>query len=254
MSSEITDRVTARLRELGQPQVQKEGQEYQFGYSSALFIPNWSPSARIAVSSLGILSLIQATRSHGALRKGFSLFGIASLIRAITNLHVTDLIGWIANPSVRIRRAIGVKAPVEDVYDFLSHFENYPRFMSYVENVEVNDQGGLRWTMKGPAGLLFHWDTILGKMNRNQAISWKSSMNTFIRNSGDIQLVELPGEGTEIRIELVYAPPVGALGYAVVHFLGYDPKDKIDEDLEVLRAIIEREFSSNLELVDFRRA
>jgi uncharacterized membrane protein len=79
---------------------------------------------------------------------------------------------------------------------------------------------------KRPAAILFQWNTSLGRMIRNQAISGKSSVNSIIQNSGDIQLKDLPGEGTEIQLELTYAPPVGALGYAVVHYLGFDPKER----------------------------
>ncbi|MEO5970132.1 MAG: SRPBCC family protein, partial [Bdellovibrionia bacterium] len=142
----------------------------------------------------------------------------------------------------------------DDVYDFLSHFENYPRFMSYVQKVEVNDQGGLSWTVQGPARINFHWNTSLGRMIRNKVISWQSSDNSLIRNSGDFQLKDLAGEGTELQIELSYAPPVGALGYAVVHYLGFDPKERIDEDLQVLKSLIEKSFSPDVELADFHRA
>ena len=222
-------------------------------HSAELFTPKWSNTARISVFSLGLSSLILAIQAKGNLKKGLGLFGVSSILRAITNLHVTDIIGWVANPTVRLKRRIRVRAPIDDVYDFLSRFTNYPRFMSYIHKVEINDTGGLRWTARGPAGLFFHWNTTLKNMTRNQAISWKSSINSLVRNSGYIELIDLPGEGTEICIDLSYAPPVGALGYAAVHFLGFDPKDKIDEDLYVLKSLIEENFSSNLELIEFHR-
>lgn len=251
---DLTDRVRLRLKNPNYTISHDEQHENQFGYTSDLFVPKWSKPARMAVFALGLLGLVSSRWAKGSIQKGLGLFGIASLVRAMTNLHVTDLIGWLANPSARLKRTIRVKALIEDVYDFLSHFENYPRFMSYIKKVEVNETGGLRWTVQGPAGMTFHWNTSLGKMIRNQAISWKSSVNSLIRNSGDIQLVDVPGEGTEIHIELTYAPPVGALGYAVVHYLGFDPKERIDEDLQVLKAVIEERFSSNLDLADIRRA
>lgn len=251
---DLTDRVRTRLKDPNYTLSQTNSHVDQFGYTSELFSPKWSSLARMAVGTLGITSLLLSIRSRGALRKSLGFFGLASLIRAVSNLHVTGLIGWIANPSVKLKRTIRVKAPIDDVYDFLSHFSNYPLFMSYIKNVEVNDLGGLRWTLVGPAGVPFHWNTTLGKLIKNQAISWKSSINSVIRNSGDIQLVELPNEGTEVKVELTYAPPAGALGYAAVHFLEFDPKEKIDEDLQVLKALIEKQYSTHPELIDFRRA
>ena len=49
----------------------------------------------------------------------------------------------------------------------------------------------------------------------------------------------VPEDGTRLDIELSYAPPMGALGYAVAHFLGFDPRSKIDEDLLVMKSLIE---------------
>ena len=254
VSTNLTDRVRARLGDPHYSVSHDEQHEDRFGYESELFLPRWSGLARMSVFIVGVFGLALSTQTRGLFRKSLGLFGLASLIRSITNLHVTDLIGWIANPSIRLKRAIRVNAPIDDVYDFLSQFMNYPRFMSYVQNVEVNDHGGLRWTMQGPAGLTFHWNTSLGKMILNQAISWKSSLNSLIRNSGDIRLTELTDESTEVHITLTFAPPVGALGYAVVHILGFDPKEKIDEDLQVLKAILEKHSLSNQEIKEFHRA
>jgi len=256
MKQDLSGRVRARTGGLDYSLSHGEACDDRFGYESELFQPQWSISSRMVVFTLGICGLILSTRVQGGARKGLRLFGVASLIRAVTNLHVTDLIGWIANPVVHLKRNIRIQAPVEDVYDFLSHFSNYPSFMSYVQEVEVNDQGELRWTLQGPAGGLIHWNTSLGKMIKNQAISWKSSVNSLIRNSGDILLIDRPGEGTDVHIELTYAPPMGALGYAVVHFFGFDPKEKIDEDLKTLKDFIEsgkRASRLNREQLDFRQ-
>ena len=253
-SSDLTERVRLRLNDPNYCLSHDEQQENQFVYVPEMFVTKWSLPARSAVFTFGLFGLILSTRTKGIFRTGLGILGIGSLIRAITNLHATDLIGWVANPCIRLRRTIRVRAPIDDVYDFLSHFNNYSKFMSYVNKVEVNEQGGLRWTLRGPAGILFHVDSTLGRMMHNQAISWKSSVNSLLRNSGDIQLRDLAEEGTEIRIELMYAPPVGALGYAVVHFLGFDPKEKIDEDMQVLKAHLEKDVPSNQELIDFHRA
>jgi uncharacterized membrane protein len=199
-------------------------------------VPQWHAPTRIAVFTMGLISLVLSARARGVTRKALGLFGLSSLVRAATNRRVTDVIGWIANPAIRLRRTVGIEASVDDVYDFLSKFSNYPRFMSYVEKVEVGEGGALRWVVRGPGRVNFHLTTVVKKMTRNQSISWKSLSNSLIRNSGDLQLVELPGKRTQVRVELMYSPPVGALGF--------DPKEKIDQDLQVLKELIEKE--SNL--------
>lgn len=182
-----------------------------------------------------MLSLGYSFRARGTFRKVLVFFGSSSVVRGLTNLHLTDLIGWIANPTVQLKRTLNVPVPIEDAFEYLSNFSNYSRFMSFVTRVEVNQKGGLRWTLRAPAGVPIQWDTSLAKLVRNQTIAWKSSLSSLVRNSGEIHLKELATGATQIDIQLNYAPPVGALGYAVAHFLGFDPKDKIDADLATLR-------------------
>ncbi|MEO7162616.1 MAG: hypothetical protein ABI041_06845, partial [Bdellovibrionia bacterium] len=111
--SDLSDRVRARLRNPNYLVNYDQIHENQFGYTPDLFLPKWSIPVRIAVSTLGIVSLVFSTRTKGSVRKGLELFGLSSLIRGITNLHVTDLIGWVANPSVRLRRNIRIQAAID---------------------------------------------------------------------------------------------------------------------------------------------
>jgi uncharacterized membrane protein len=252
--SELTERIHTRVKEASLLSKYNAQSENQYNYQPDLFIPKWSNSARIAVSVIGISSLGLAFRAKGISKKLLATFGIATVVRAVSNLHVTDLVGALANPVIRLRRSIEIGVPMDRVYNFLIHFSNYPRFMSYVQKVEVNDTGGLRWNIRGPGGVSFHWDTSVGKLVSNQTISWKSSLNSPIRNSGIIQFLEAPGGRTQLNVELNYAPPVGALGYAVAHFIGFDPKDKIDEDLNVLKNILEEKFLSERELYSYHKA
>ena len=108
--SDLTDRVRLRLRNPSYTISHDEQYENQFGYTSELFVPKWSRPARTAVFALGLLGLISSRWAKGSIQKGLGLFGVASLIRAITNHHVTNLIGWLANPSVRLKRTIRVRA------------------------------------------------------------------------------------------------------------------------------------------------
>ncbi len=206
-----------------------------------LFNSKWSPTTRAIVFLLGVIGLTASRRTQGKTKDSLIIIGIISLVRSLTNLKVTDVIGLVTNPSMRLRRSVRINAVVEDCYEFLSHFENYSRFMSYIEKVDVNEQGGLKWTAKGPGGILFKWNSTLKKLIKNQTIEWKSSSRSPIRNSGHIELIDLGNFETLIKIELLYAPPLGAVGYATVHLLGFDPKEKIDQDLQTLKTLIENQ-------------
>src|SRR4051812_26773749 len=110
--------------------------------------------------------------------------------------------------------------------------------MSYIRDVRVNDKGGLEWTAIGPGGWPVKWNATLGALDQDRLITWKSSPTSLITNEGKVSLSETAGS-TQVTIELTYAPPAGALGYAVVRLLGIDPRQKIDQDLVVMQRLIE---------------
>jgi uncharacterized membrane protein len=53
-----------------------------------------------------------------------------------------------------------------------------------------------------------------------------------------VRFVPVPG-GTRIDIHLSYRPPLGVLGHAIAHALGWDPKARIDDDMVRVKALLE---------------
>lgn len=166
------------------------------------------------------------------LRIAVACIGAASLI--------IYFLGWVVSPALVLERKLYVRASPDEVFDFLRDFSNFPRFMSYVHDVRINDRGGLHWEVAGPGGIRLGWDADVDHLIQNQVIGWRSGKGSIIRNRGLIRLTEQRDGGTVISIELSYAPPAGAVGYAAIRILGFDPKTRIDGDLAVLRTLIEQ--------------
>src|SRR5882672_11092124 len=105
--------------------VPRRGQRFE------LLQENWSPSARLAVGTLGMLFLLKRNPLH-------RLGGAALLARAITNLDFATLLGF-AGPEggIEVQKTIHVNAPVEKVFAFWANYENFPHFMSKVRDVHV---------------------------------------------------------------------------------------------------------------------
>jgi hypothetical protein len=59
---------------------------------------------------------------------------------------------------VPVRRSITINRSIEDVYRFWRNFENLPRFMRYLQSVEVLDHKRSRWRAAAPAGMKVQWD------------------------------------------------------------------------------------------------
>ena len=211
----------------------------QFGYRPEFLQRSWSPLVRAVLGGVGAWLGYQAFKRKGSLRLVILGPSVALLARAITNLELAKVLGAAINPVIRMHRTIRIFSPVEDVFEFLGDFSNYSRFMSYVSDVKINDRGGLKWKIVGPAGTTLEWDAVMTAMLPGQKVAWKSVPNAVIATEGSLYLRPTSSDWTTLEVDLMYAPPAGALGYAVGHFLGFDPAQKIDQDLRVLKSLIE---------------
>ncbi len=168
-------------------------------------------------------------------------FGLGAVVRAITNIDTARLFELVLHPRVSLDREIEIHAPVENVYDFWSHFENYSRFMSYVQSVKINEIQGFTWTIMGPAGIPLHWEARIREMIPCQLISWESCPGALVMNSGKITFKSISkGFKTRVTVHLTYAPPGGALGSEAIRTLGFDPRSRIDSDLLMMKTLIEK--------------
>ncbi|MBC7690530.1 MAG: SRPBCC family protein [Methylotenera sp.] len=211
-----------------------------FGYESEFLQPRWTPLPRVALGALGLFSCLSSAKLQPEWKTLARWFGVASLLRAVSNRNVTELVGLIANPVIRLNRTIILNSSIDGAFSFLRDFSNYPKFMSHISEVRLNDRGGLRWTAKGVGHASVHWDTFVVGLLENQLISWKSATGAVVQSTGSFQLSQISDGRTRIQVQLSYAPPGGALGYATVHFLGFDPRLRMDEDLQILKKLIEQ--------------
>jgi uncharacterized membrane protein len=140
--------------------------------------------------------------------------------------------------TVDIQKTFFVDAPVEQVYDFWTDYENFPRFMSSVR--EVQDLGGGRshWVVSGPGGVSIEWDSVLTEEIPGETIAWRSRPGSMVENAGAVRFSP-QGEGTRVDLRLCYNPPAGGAGQAVAELLGADPRAKLNEDLGRLKALLE---------------
>ena len=140
--------------------------------------------------------------------------------------------------TVDIQKTLFVGAPVERVYDFWTDYENFPRFMTNVR--EVQDLGGGRshWVVSGPGGVPIEWDSVLTEQVPRETIAWRSRPGSMLENAGAVRFTP-EGEGTRVDLRLCYNPPAGGAGQAVAELLGADPRAKLNEDLGRLKTLLE---------------
>ena len=201
---------------------------------------NWSPTARLLVGiASGLLAVYGRARS-GLIGTVLTLVGLGTLARVIANVQLKRLIGADGVPGVvEIQKAINVNTPVEQVYEFWTHFENFPRFMAHVKEIRDQGNGHSHWVVAGPAGTPVEFDAMITKQLPNQVIAWKSLPEQTVQSAGLVRFDPNPDGGTRITVQMSYNPPAGALGHAVASLFGVDPKRAMDEDLARLKTLLE---------------
>lgn len=206
--------------------VARRGQRFE------LLQDNWSPSARLLVGTLGLGLLLRG----GLLGR---VGGAALLARAVTNLDFATLVGMgAAEDGIEVHKTICINAPVEQVFDFWSHFENFPNFMSRVRNVHVAGNRS-HWVVRGPGGVDVEWTSEVVRNEPNALIEWRSTPDSAVKHQGEVRFERSGDGGTRINVCMCYQPPAGAFGHAVAAMLGADPKSEMDADLMRMKSMIE---------------
>lgn len=145
-----------------------------------------------------------------------------------------------ARGTVEVTRTITVNRPPKEVYRFWRDFENLPRFMGHLEEVRATGGARSHWRAKGPAGMTVEWDAEITEDVPDERISWRSLEGADVDNSGTVQFKRGPGgRGTEVKVELRYAPPGGRAGALLAGLFGEAPGQQIREELRAFKQLME---------------
>jgi uncharacterized membrane protein len=201
---------------------------------------NWSPTTRLLATAAGGALSLYGTRRRDVPGAMLSSIGLGILARALTNFETTRLLGIDGERKViEIQKTINIEAPVDRVFTYWSHPENFPEFMSHVQKVSRIDDGVYRWTVGGPAGLLVQWDAAITDLEFNKLLAWKSLPGAMVDQRGITQFSSNPDGSTRIDVKMNYNPPAGALGHLIAELFGVDPKHEMDDDLMRMKSFIE---------------
>jgi uncharacterized membrane protein len=155
--------------------------------------------------------------------------------------QVTQAVGGESKPGVmHLAKAVTVNKSPDEVYQFWRDFRNLPSFMSHLESVAVLDERRSHWTAKGPAGRLVEWDAEIIDDVPGHRIRWRSEPGATVSNWGTVHFVAAPGDrGTEIHVDMDYAPPAGELGSFVARLFGQEPSQQVQADLRKVKQVLE---------------
>ncbi|HKO49819.1 MAG TPA: SRPBCC family protein [Polyangiaceae bacterium] len=151
----------------------------------------------------------------------------------------SSLLGKVGAP-IHVLKTITINRAPSEVYEFWREFENLPKFMAHLESVRESN-GVSTWTATGPAGSSFSWQAEVVVDRPGACIGWRSlEGSTSVPNRGTVNFLPAPGQrGTEVRVELNYEPPGGALGAAFAKLFGEEPGQQVQSDLRRLKQVLE---------------
>ena len=101
----------------------------------------------------------------------------------------------------KIERVFEVDRPVSMVYNQWTQFEQFPEFMSGVEEVRQLDDTHLHWKAKF-WGKAKEWDAEITEQEPDRRISWKSVSGPH--NAGTVRFKPLGTGRTEVTVVMAY--------------------------------------------------
>lgn len=140
----------------------------------------------------------------------------------------------------KVKKSVTVQAPVDIVYRAWHNFENFPSFMSNIEEVRVVSGGRSHWKAKGPLGTAPEWDAEITLDEPERTIGWRSVPSSkSLKTAGRVNFREQTGAATDVEVTIEYEPPAGPLGEAVAKIFS-NPERQIEEDLQRFKETIEK--------------
>jgi uncharacterized membrane protein len=139
----------------------------------------------------------------------------------------------------RVDQRVVIQRPVHEVFSFFRDLHNLPKVMSHIEKVEVSSSALSHWTVRGPAGTHLRWDAEIINERPDELIAWRSRGGADVRNAGSVRFSPTPSGGTEVRVQMRYDPPAGAVGAAVAKLFGESADEQMKADLQRLKGELE---------------
>ena len=199
---------------------------------------NWSPATRLISGVGGSLLTLYGLRRSGLTKPLLSTAGLIITARSVTNMDTRSLLGVGGENLIKVRKAINIDVPIDEVYQFWRNFENFKLFMDHVKEITVQDDIST-WQVAGPAGSTVEFKSHITRDIPNESIAWESLPNSQVKQAGFVRFDPSRDGGTRVGVQMEYLPPAGALGHAVAQLFGVDPRQAMNDDLLRLKSLLE---------------
>lgn len=104
--------------------------------------------------------------------------------------------------------SVTVNAPVHQVYSLFTHFNDFPKFMSFVKEVTYYDDQRSHWVAEVVGQ--HQWDAVNENWLEDRQIAWRSYNG--MENAGKVTFQPSGSSQTRVDVYVDYNPPAGVLG------------------------------------------
>ena len=140
---------------------------------------------------------------------------------------------------IHVKKSLTINKSPAELYAFWRNFENLPKFMAHLESVTSTDGNKSHWVAKAPMGTTVEWDAEITSEQENERIGWKSLDGADIPNTGVVEFKPTTNRGTEVKVNLTYEAPGGALGAMFAKLFGEEPSQQVYGDLYRFKSLME---------------
>jgi uncharacterized membrane protein len=176
------------------------------------------PGARLIAAACGtaLMANCLARRTPSAVLLGTLGFGLFA--KAVD-----------AGPrGVHIEKTLDIDAPVDKVYDFFTHPQNWLRVSDSVTDVEVFDEGRFAKTML-VGGIPMRFEERFVRCKDKCLLESESEPGSAMKFCKQMKFEEIESGCTRVRMSFYYHPPGGTLGHAVATVFRIDAKTLLDD-------------------------
>ena len=201
--------------------------------SSSLLRPLKPVSSLLLGAMGGVLLGARSRRSSGG---AFAAFAGLTLVGIAASGPMGELLRRVGTRrrAMHLRLSFVVAHPVTTVFRFFSDFENFPRLVRALREVEDFGDGRAHWVASGEGGRVLEWDSVTTKYVTNRVISWQSTPDSFVRASCTVRLVPERDGGTCVKLAIDYSVPTERIKDAVAALATRRNTREIESDIRLL--------------------
>lgn len=141
-----------------------------------------------------------------------------------------------------IREHTTIAQPVETVFAFWRSLSSLGAATRNRISVERIDDRQSRWRLRltPDSAPLLEWTADLINEVPGKVLGWRTTGDADVVSAGSVTFMQAPGnQGTEVRVHLQYAPPLGRLGTAAATLSGHPPAALVREALRDIKRYLE---------------